>query len=348
MKREHLEYLWEHYHDGCLGPPFQPFPEEVWQDLLTRGILDDGFQPEDVYPFDLNNKYGDIGRQCFCDDGIWQVSGFSSEELDALCLNGKIRIHQIEFETLARYTAKLWGIKPVYSDLVMDSFFIIAYLLGWKGRDTAVVLSPFFNNYDPLDGYLWDVKDLVDEEFQVIYGDGILEESSEENHEKASKDCPWTCDYIYVINIGASISRTASEQKVLDNDRIICLGTQDFLTEDGEPIWDARVKPRSVLVFNEAMKEWECDAEPLRLTPTESRIIKLLVQNSDRFTEPEELFKVAWPEKRKKRQGKRLRRPKFPEGPLYTLISLLRIKLESTGRLSIENTRGKGYKLIVH
>jgi hypothetical protein len=358
MKREHLEILWEQTGSGCLGPPFQPVPEVLWEELVTKGIISDSEIPNYVDVFDPDNEYGDIGRRCFCMDSFspWQISGFSAEELDRLHSEGKISIWSIRTERLARLTAEQWGIRPVFWEIDFRDQFTGTYGIGWKDEDTAVVITNFGSKRGSLSDFILEMheeisrfrKELLDEAFPEQSNELDQKASTEESLADNILEDPESCKYLYVISIGSSYRQTLKMREELDLLGTFCLGTQDFLTEDGEPIWDARVKPRPVLVFNEAMKEWECDGVPLGLTPTESRIIKLLVQNSDRFTESGELFKVAWPKKRKKRQGKRLRRPEFPEGPLYTLISLLRIELESTGKLSIECTRGKGYRLIVH
>jgi len=350
MKREHLEYLWEQCDDGCLGPPFQPVPKKVWRDLLAEHIVSDGFEPDDVYPFDEDNEYGNIGRRCFYRDGIWQVSGFSPDELITLQLDGKIRIHSVELQALASHTAEQWGIRPVFWELEIEHC-IVAYIIGWKGQDTAVVITDFGGKHGSLSGYLWEIRGVVREELKVMNKEGVFEEPGEEDNGEPDQPCPSVCKYLYVISIGSSFSRSAETQEQLDRSRITCLGTQDFLTDEGLPIWDARVKPRTILSYSDATKEFICDGEPLVLRPKETAILKVLWQNGDKITGNEELYEAVWPRGRRakpRRGAKRRSKPAWPEATLYTHISALRKKLKGTNKLSIVRERGKGYRLIIH
>ena len=347
MKREHLECLWEQCNDGCLGPPFQPVPKKVWRELVAERIVSEGFEPDDVFPFDEDNEYGNMGVRCFCRDDAWEVSGFSPEELQRLHEEGKISIHSIELEALARHTAEQWKIKPVFWELEIEDC-TVAYLIGWKGKDTAVVVSNFGGKNGPLLHFLWDVRGVVREDLRVMFEEGAFGEPDEENREETSQGCPWVCKYLYVISIGSSFGRSPKTQEELDRSRIICLGTKDFLTNKGQPIWDAKVKLRlpptfsadspvlESICFDDSIRMYTCAGDPLDLTSLQTELFRMLLDNRGRVVSKQELARAIWPENSNIEQ----------DGALKVHIHEQRRKFVEKGLLAIETAGRRGYRLL--
>lgn len=352
MKREHLVCLLGECQSGCLGPPFQPVPMDVWQELVERKIISELEKPASVSPADPEDEYEGQSYGCYCSmhNGYWRITGFSSEELQKLHEEGQINIYSIEDDLLALYTARHWGISPAYLELD-TGFYSGDYILGWKDHETAVVITDFGNMDGSISGFLDALKDNINDKIQDMKEDGFLNELKDDEPELFEQSDILSCKNLYVVNAGSSYPRTSITEKVLRDDGIRCLGTDDFLTDEGLPKWDAQVSARPFLTFSDANKEFYCDGKPLELKPTEMKIFMLLRENGDKITTHEELFQVIWPRgrKSKRRPGAKLAgKPDWPEGPLFAHISALRKRLKEISKIEIKTIRGKGYKLIMN
>lgn len=283
MKREHFDILWEQSDTGCLGPPFQPVPKKIWQDLVKKRIISDISIPDVVLPFDPDNEYGDIGMRCFYEDDInsWAISGFSSEELERLHSEGKIRICHIETEALARLTAEQWGLKPVYWEPDLRTILTGTYVIGWKDRDTAVVVTDFGGKSGSLAEFLWTIKETITDGIPEVVEEGFFDELDEENQDETDQPSSWTCKKLYVISIGSSYGRTTEQEKELASLDIICLGTQDFLSDDGRPRWDVS-KPLAVprkIVYSDGFSQIRWRGNQYSLSRLQAKAISVLYDN---------------------------------------------------------------------
>lgn len=353
MKREHLDSLWEHSACGgaCLSPPYQPVPMAVWEDLVETGIIGKISTPDYVFPFDPDNEYGEVGRRCFYNRGSWTISGFVDDELEELHTEGKINLAYIDHDNLARIIAEQFGIKPVIWQIEDEDGTTDTCVIGWKGDDTAVVFTFFGTKNGSFVGFLRDIQWEIAEELDERFKEGYFDETTDEYEDRTDQPCPWTCKYLYVINIGGSHKRSAEQEERLNEYNITCLGTKDFLTDDGLPIWDAKVEPRPVLTYSEASMDFYCNGKRLNLKPTEMKILKVLQENQGKITTKEELFEAIWPKTRKPKRrpgAKRAAMPEWPEWNLDTQLSNLRKRLKQVEKLEIKTIRQKGYMLVVH
>lgn len=95
-------------------------------------------------------------------------------------------------------------------------------------------------------------------------------------------------------------------------------------------------EPRSLVVDHETWEVWYRQRR-LALTPTESRMLLLMMQAEGRVVPTESLARALWPEQ------------SLPAGRaagrLYVLVSRLRSKLPSSWEYEIQRVRSRGYVL---
>lgn len=339
MKREHLECLLGQCGSGCLGPPFQPVPMEVWRDLVEKKIIKELYTPDYVSATEGENGFEEKQHRCFCSihDGGWRVTGFTFEELEKLHEEGKINIYSINDDLLALYVARHWQITPAYWELD-TGFYSGDYILGWKDHETAVVITNFGNLEDSLTLFLRTLRDNLNDKFQDMISDGFLDELKEEEPELFEQSDILSCKNLYVVNAGSSYPRTSITEKVLQKDGIRCLGTDDFLTDEGLPKWDAKYKPppQGIVSYDPGEGKYLIDGVHIDLTRLESQAFGLLEANRNRVVTREELINELWPDDE----------VTMHDQALSVHILNIRKKFSENSSLTIKTFSQQGYRLI--
>jgi len=182
----------------------------------------------------------------------------------------------------------------------------------------------------------------------MIVDECFTDDASESSRSNGERFGPTDFKNLYVVNFGLSLPRTASQEALFVSDNVVCIGTSEFLTHDGLPIWDA--KPRTIpeISYNESRRAFIINGKPLDLTGIESRIFSYIWENRNQITSIEELTKIAWPpEQTGKKRSSAVRdgEPEWTESNIYTHISNIRTKLKKLGNVEITNIRGKGYQI---
>jgi len=354
MKREHIETLWEHYDTGCLGPPFQPLPLTIWDDLIERKVVKNVRIVKDAKPFENDDpKFDQSAQEKSCFYGVGPgspliVLGFQAEELTKLVTEGMLHTASIDEENLANLTAEHWGLTPCLWELDFQTDMGGTLIIGWKDENTAVVITDFSNKFYTLQEFLFQIKSIIEQDIEDIKYEISRKSDTVSNTEGPFVTDDLKCDTLYVLNTRQSEPRTIEVESILEKEGIICIGFHDFLTINGMPKWSARAKPIPVISYSEPQKDFLINGKPIELNPTERIIFRILWENMDKYIDQEDLMTVVWPidcSRKKRRTAKRVGEPEWPESTLFTHISYLRKKLEETGFLTITNTKGKGYKL---
>jgi len=252
MNREDFEWLVEHarstWGDYMCGPPDLPIDQEEWNQWLEAGIVS---QPETFDEVKVS-KRGVSGRP-------W-VSGYppkftvyrakprySRQDKEEEMVVQRMVLYKLDFTKLLEYIAGAWGLRP---DVGPTDLFL--YRIGWR-RGTELVAIYELNEYDGM------------------YGDETM---------IAFKN-KMDAEILYVITIGATYDLLC-DIKGLAREGVVNIGSADFLTSEGKPIWDI-LSPRKPLTahkdfgYSDGFRQIEWGGTRYTLTDFQAKAVSVLL-----------------------------------------------------------------------
>jgi hypothetical protein len=333
MKREHFDWLWRHCSPDGVGFVLDPVDQGV--DRATRnGWISEGVLYDDI---EIEVKAQSPDLEGLLDLTLIASVGFVVEQPIAKWINEASRFHHpfldyfrykdyvelrrkafsINREKLTAICAKDWRIDHYYFEVPP-----CGHLIGFKDGEHHVLV----------------VSGEIDRLLLPTVAIDTRENLGLTMEDKKSKKT-------YIVKAGTTVL-TYLELLRLYEGNIVFAGTHDFLTDEGDPVWEfeyikeveTETHPIDLFSRDPVTGGLMYDGAIIHLTPTEDIIFWQFRKRFGMAVNKDELRHMVW-------RGKGKKEPGYPEENLRNHIFRLKKALEEHTPFTIEPTGLGNYRM---